>query len=259
MNTETFHAQLDAWAEGNLSPSEINALQSWMNDHPEVIQEMEDRQLVSELMEFSIAQDLRKQFTETPVRSHSPIIPLKRIAAIAAIGIILVVADAFLFASLGSWDHSEIVADASNMVAIPSTGSVRGDLPGNAAAYHTAVLLIEDGQIDQAVSQLMDSLAVHPESSDLNYLIAYSAFRQKDYAKALARFEQINPNNTFSFADDLRWNNILCKMHLDYPTEEIRSDLSEVMHDPTSDHRQQAEDLDEKLSSIWYKLANLLP
>ncbi len=257
MNTETLHEQLDAWAAGTLSEPEINTLRSWIKDHPEALQEMEERQLVSELMEFSIARDLRKQFNATEIPSSAPMITLKRIASIAAIGLFLIVAGALFYAYQGPWDHSELVAIAAKTVAIPTTGSVRGENAGTSANFRNEVMLIEDGQIDRAISTLMDSLAVHPQSLDHKYLIAYAAFRQEDYTVALAQFNLITPGEKFSFADDLRWNKILCKMHLKYATPEIQNDLAEIINDKTSDHRQEAKNLDEQLSSIWYWMANL--
>lgn len=257
MNPETLHQQLDAWEEGNLSPSEVTALNQWLLAHPDAAQEQENRQLVAELMEFAIAQDLRQEFKNAPVKLLSPIHSLKRIAAVAAITLAVLAAGSLLYTVQGRYDHDEIVADLSKAVAIPNTGSVRGENSLDNNGLQTIILLIEDGQFEQANSLIEDGLKSSPRQPNLVYLKAYAKFRNGQYASALDNFKTIQPGNTFDFGDDLQWNMILCKLNLDYPDETIIADLARIQANPESDHLQKAMELEHQLNSIWYWIANI--
>ncbi len=258
MNTETLHQQLDAWEEGQLSPTEIQALQQWIQDHPDAMQTLADRKLVAELMEFAIAQDLRQQFSNTPVRNSSPVFSLKRIASIAAVGLTLLAAGAILYATLGRFDHAEIVADLTGAAAIPYTGAIRGEGPEQTGSFHTLVLLIEDGQIVEAITRIEDSLEVYPQHTDLQYLLGYAALKKGDHQRSLELFEGITVDPAFPYADDLRWNSVLCKVYLAYPTDDIRHDLNAILEDAGSEHREDARLLSDRFNSFGYWLANLL-
>lgn len=256
MNSETLHQQLDKWEEGTLSPSEVTALTDWIQAHPDASLEWGDRQLVAELMEFTIAQDLRRQFKSTPVQLNAPIHSLKNIAAAAAIALAILVAGSLIYAVQGRFDHDEIVADLSTTVAIPNTGSVRGENLDN-NELQTIILLIEDGQIDRANNLIADKLINNPNQPNLLYLEAYALFRNGQYEKALEDFQTIPSGNSNEFGDDLQWNMILCKLNLDYPAKTIREDLARIQANPASDHKEMAKMLDDQLNSIWYWMANM--
>ncbi|MCF8237605.1 MAG: tetratricopeptide repeat protein [Saprospiraceae bacterium] len=258
MNVETLHQQLDAWEEGRLTHAEIADLHHWLQNNPEAYMEQVDRQLVAALMEYSIAQDLRKKFADTPVRTISPLYSVKRVALIAAISLVIIVTGALVFAAQGGYNHSDIVADFSDAVAIPYTGALRGENSVAASSLQFIILLIEDGQSDLALIQLEDKLRIEPEQSNLVYLKGYAMFRNGQFQDALELFNTIPANDPFDFADDLRWNTVLCKLNLEFPVTNIKQDLDSILANPRSAHQGDAKSLNNQLGSFWYWMANLI-
>lgn len=256
MNPEERHHQIAEYLRGTLPDKDRQALEAHLKADENARQDMEEQRLVNELMEVSIARDTRTLLSKTKV-SSTPIHSINRIIRYAAVaaGILFIgVIGAWLYSSQ-TYAPGKLASTYIEHVTLP--GSImRGDgSPELHPAYSAALDALAESDLEQAVVQFSSVPKTDPNYLESRYGLGIVQFKSRDYTTAATTFKQcIQPG--FSLAQDASWNRILCMLMIPSSDEDIRIGLQPLLENPNHAYHQKAIELDNKMNSFWYQLAN---
>lgn len=256
MNPEQRHHQIAEYLRGTLPDQDRQALEAYLKTDESARKDMEEQRLVNELMEVSIARDTRNLLSKTNV-STTPIHSINRMIRYAAVaaGILLIgVIGAWLYSSQ-TYAPQQLASTYVQHMTLPG-GSVRGDgSPELHPAYAEALDALAASDLEGAMIQFSNVPRTDPNYLESLYGLGIAQFKSRDYLTAASTFKQcIQPG--FALAQDASWNRILCMLMSPSSDEDIRIGLRPLLENPNHAYHQKAIELENKLNSFWYQLAN---
>ncbi|NJL74202.1 MAG: tetratricopeptide repeat protein [Saprospiraceae bacterium] len=111
-----------------------------------------------------------------------------------------------------------------------------------------------NGDLEGAVA-LFSSIEMQNDSfaSTVAYYLGQTYFKLKQYDKAVNEFEKVVTSNDIRFKDNADWYNVLANLA---NGKEVTQSLAAIATNENHPYQIQAQELQQKMNSIWKKIAN---
>lgn len=255
--------KIEAYVSGEMTGTERQAFEAEMAGNSALAEEVDAFRLAREAVELSISDGLRSQFQEwqetgasatkreeAKVVTMAPRRTLRRMLAIAASVLLILTAGSFWYA------NNQFSADNLAMgyyQDIPMDLYVRG----GANSMADAVADMQAGNFAEAETYLRSIQAGDDQYFDAQYYLAHSLYLQKQYTASNEVLDALSGASNNNLKEDGAWLKVLNYLELEQADNEaFQNILSGMLEDEGHTHHNDALELNKKLNSFWYKLAN---
>ncbi|PHN03999.1 anti-sigma factor [Flavilitoribacter nigricans] len=255
--------KIEAYLSGALAGAERQAFEAEIAGDPALAEEVDAVRLAREAVEFSISSNLRAQFQEwqeaeatgtkteeARVVTMAPRRNLRRVLAIAASVLLILAVGSFWYAN---------EQFASDQLAMDYYENMPLDLHirGNAEELPEAVAKIRDNNFAEADAYLRSVPADDPLYYNARYYLAHSLHRQGEYDASNDILNEVNEASNPNLREDASWLKVLNYLELEQTgNDEFQTLLEEMIADDGHTHHNDAVNLNDKLNSFWYNIAN---
>lgn len=230
---------------------------------PALAEELDVHRLAREAIELSISDNLRVQMQhwqemeasdtkneEAKVVKMAPRRTLGRILAIAASVLLILATGTFWFA------NESYSADKMAMSYYESTpiSLVRGD---NDAPLAPGITAIQAGDYVGAETFLKGISEDHEYYADAQYLLGRTYYQQGEAQQAIEVLQGLGNNANPNLVESANWLVVLSYLQMgDTSNSDFQSLLDTMVNDSGHSFHPKAVELQEKLNSFWYVIAN---
>lgn len=255
--------KIEAYITGELTGAEREAFEAELAGNPGLAEEVDAVRLAREAVELSISDHLRTQFLEwqeveatgskteeAKVVTMAPRRNLRRILAIAA-SVLLILAVGSLWYANDQFGAGQMAMGYYDDIQLDAY--VRGD--SNPMLEAVEALKADDFA---AADEYFRSVAEDNEQYYYaQYYLGHSLFRQQNYTGSLNVLETLNNSGNRNLREDADWLKVLSYLELEQTNDAtFQTLLSAMVDDDGHTYHLDAVQLNDKLGSFWYELAN---
>lgn len=240
-NKETLNELIDKFASGSLTDAEREKLSSFVDEKPEIAQEMQIRKDISGTLKYVGNKELKSvldkiHHEEFGQKTKAKTFNLKTILSIAAVFLGGLLVYQFAFNSLSGDINGEQMY-TTNYSTYKASFQTRGDVESDFTKYKEAYIA---GNYKEALALLTNT----SEDLDSEILLTagISAMETGDLSLARKYFEKVIAGNDFYFSDHAKWYAALSYLKEDY-IEGAKPLLKGLAENTKADHHLEAKSL----------------
>lgn len=255
--------KIEAYLSGGMTGSERQAFEAELAADPALAEEVDLMRLAGEAVELSISDSLRTQMQEwreaeqrsarkdeAKVVTLKPRNKLRRLMAIAA-GVLL------LLAAGGFWYANDQYGAGKLAMAYYEDLSNYRDIQSSGDPLNEAVQNIRSGAYGAADEYLQNVPPSDPRYADARYLLGHSLYQQGQSAEAINVLGELENTQNLNLKEKAEWLIVLSYLQdQEADDADVRELLDKMVADPDHSYHQKAVELDRKLKSFWYGVAN---
>ncbi len=244
---------IEQYLEGALGPEEKRAFEEYLQRDPQLQERVALHRLANQAGKLLIEDEIRERLDH--IRSQEP----RRLQRFR-FSPLAIAASVLLFGAIGVLGVAQLnysgpaLAEAYRMAPLTTLQADRSA----ADPFEAAQGLILSGQTGPEAIDLLSALEANdPNYLKAQYLLAHSYLHEKEYEKALLRFEVLLANSADASGwvelHELDWNLAICLLGAGRE-DQARKALDEIAHKPGHPQAGRAEELLEDLDSPWHAL-----
>jgi TolA-binding protein len=255
--------KIEKYLSGDMAVEEQQAFEAEVAADPALADEVDLLRLAKEAVELQIGDSLRQQMQEwqqsasgtkekmeAKVVAMKPRASLRRLLAIAASVLLLLSAGTFWYAN----DQYDAGSIAGNLYSFEA-GTRRPN--ASEETLNDALDAIRDGQYTEADQLLQTIQPNDPNYADARYYLGNSYFQQAQYNDAIAVLQDLGGQADINLQESADWLRVLSYLELGQTDDNtFQSLLSNMVNNTDHNHHLGAIELEQKINSFWFKLAN---
>lgn len=262
---ETDIDKIEAYLSGEMTGADRQSFEAEMAERPELADEVDLCRLAREAVELSIGDQLRQQMQQwqqeeagadknrtAKVVKMAPRQSMRRVLAIAASVMLLLAAGTFWYANsnfdsgkmaLGFYEELDLRTLRSNAPATDPLAQPKAD--------------IEAGSFAAADAFLENVSPANGSYPDARFLLAHSFYRQGRSSDAINILQELIDAPDGLLKDEAEWLTVLSYLQMNETEDtDFQELLTAIAANPDHSYYRKAQQLQEKLHSFWYQLAN---